>query len=298
MKKKTLVIMAGGIGSRYGGNKQLEVVGPNDETIIDYSIFDAIKNGFNEIVFIIRKEHYDLVKDSIVRRIKDKVKIKFAFQNNDNVPDYIKIPDNRTKPLGTAHAILCAKDVIDSDFAILNADDFYGEDAFKVISKFMDSMNDEIGIVGYSVLNTLSENGSVKRGILKEDNNGNLLEIRESSIRNENNELIAIDLVTNEELKVNNNDKVSMNMIAFPKHFLNYIEDNFISFLENSNLEKDEYLIPVLIDKVIKENKMNVKVIDTSAKWVGITYKEDKMSVVNYINSLIEDGKYNKDLWN
>ncbi len=298
MKKKTLVIMAGGIGSRYGGNKQLEVVGPNDETIIDYSIFDAIKNGFNEIVFIIRKEHYDLVKDSIVRRIKDKVKIKFAFQNNDNVPDYIKIPDNRTKPLGTAHAILCAKDVIDSDFAILNADDFYGEDAFKVISKFMDSMNDEIGIVGYSVLNTLSENGSVKRGILKEDNNGNLLEIRESSIRNENNELIAIDLVTNEEFKVNNNDKVSMNMIAFPKHFLNYIEDNFISFLENSNLEKDEYLIPVLIDKVIKENKMNVKVIDTSAKWVGITYKEDKMSVVNYINSLIEDGKYNKDLWN
>ena len=298
MKKKTLVIMAGGIGSRYGGNKQLEVVGPNDETIIDYSIFDAIKNGFNEIVFIIRKEHYDLVKDSIVRRIKDKVKIKFAFQNNDNVPDYIKIPDNRTKPLGTAHAILCAKDVIDSDFAILNADDFYGEDAFKVISKFMDSMNDEIGIVGYSVLNTLSENGSVKRGILKVDNNDNLLEIRESSIRNENNELIATDLVTNEEFKVNNNDKVSMNMIAFPKHFLNYIEDNFISFLENSNLEKDEYLIPVLIDKVIKENKMNVKVIDTSAKWVGITYKEDKMSVVNYINSLIEDGKYNKDLWN
>lgn len=298
MKKKTLVIMAGGIGSRYGGNKQLEVVGPNDETIIDYSIFDAIKNGFNEIVFIIRKEHYDLVKDSIVRRIKDKVKIKFAFQNNDNVPDYIKIPDNRTKPLGTAHAILCAKDIIDSDFAILNADDFYGEDAFKVISKFMDSMNDEIGIVGYSILNTLSENGSVKRGILKVDNNGNLLEIRESSIRNENSNLIATDLVTNEKFKVNNNDKVSMNMIAFPKHFLNYIEDNFISFLENSNLEKDEYLIPVLIDKVIKENKMNVKVIDTSAKWVGITYKEDKMSVVNYINSLIEDGKYNKDLWN
>ena len=243
MKKKTLVIMAGGIGSRYGGNKQLEVVGPNDETIIDYSIFDAIKNGFNEIVFIIRKEHYDLVKDSIVRRIKDKVKIKFAFQNNDNVPDYIKIPDNRTKPLGTAHAILCAKDVIDSDFAILNADDFYGEDAFKVISKFMDSMNDEIGIVGYSVLNTLSENGSVKRGILKEDNNGNLLEIRESSIRNENNELIAIDLVTNEEFKVNNNDKVSMNMIAFPKHFLNYIEDNFISFLENSNCAPRQGLI-------------------------------------------------------
>ena len=298
MKKKTLVIMAGGIGSRYGGNKQLEVVGPNDETIIDYSIFDAIKNGFNEIVFIIRKEHYDLVKDSIVKRIKDKLKIKFAFQNNDNVPDYIKIPDNRTKPLGTAHAILCAKDVIDSDFAILNADDFYGEDAFKVISKFMDSMNDEIGIVGYSVLNTLSENGSVKRGILKVDNNDNLLEIRESSIKNENNELIATDLVTNEEFKVNNNDKVSMNMIAFPKHFLNYIEDNFISFLEHSNLEKDEYLIPVLIDKVIKENKMNVKVIDTSAKWVGITYKEDKMSVVNYINSLIEDGKYNKNLWN
>ena len=296
MKDKTLVIMAGGIGSRYGGDKQLEVVGPNDETIIDYSAFDAIKNGFNKIVFIIREEHYDLIKNNIVKRIGNKAEVKFAFQKNDNIPDYIKVPDSRTKPLGTAHAILCAKDVIDSDFTIINADDFYGEDAFNVISKFMDTMNNEIGIVGYDVLNTLSENGSVKRGVLKV-NNGNLLEIRESSIKEENNELIGLDLVTKEEFKVKKDDKVSMNMIAFPKSFLNYIEENFISFLENSNLEKDEYLIPVLIDKVIKENKMNVKVVDTTAKWVGVTYREDKESVVNYINSLIEEGKYNKDLW-
>ena len=296
MKDKTLVIMAGGIGSRYGGDKQLEVVGPNDETIIDYSAFDAIKNGFNKIVFIIREEHYDLIKNNIAKRIGNKAEVKFAFQKNDNIPDYIKVPDSRTKPLGTAHAILCAKDVIDSDFTIINADDFYGEDAFNVISKYMDNMNNEIGIVGYDVLNTLSENGSVKRGVLKVDN-GNLLEIRESSIREENNELIGLDLVTKEEFKVNKDDKVSMNMIAFPKSFLNYIEENFISFLENSNLEKDEYLIPVLIDKVIKENKMNVKVVDTTAKWVGVTYKEDKESVVNYINSLIRDSKYNENLW-
>ncbi len=296
MKDKTLVIMAGGIGSRYGGDKQLEVVGPNDETIIDYSAFDAIKNGFNKIVFIIREEHYDLIKNNIAKRIGNKAEVKFAFQKNDNIPNYIKIPDSRTKPLGTAHAILCAKDVIDSDFTIINADDFYGEDAFNVISKYMDNMNNEIGIVGYDVLNTLSENGSVKRGVLKVDN-GNLLEIRESSIREENNELIGLDLVTKEEFKVNKDDKVSMNMIAFPKSFLNYIEENFISFLENSNLEKDEYLIPVLIDKVIKENKMNVKVVDTTAKWVGVTYKEDKESVVNYINSLIRDSKYNENLW-
>lgn len=296
MKDKILVIMAGGIGSRYGGDKQLEVVGPNDETIIDYSAFDAIKNGFNKIVFIIREEHYDLIKNNIAKRIGNKAEVKFAFQKNDNIPNYIKIPDSRTKPLGTAHAILCAKDVIDSDFTIINADDFYGEDAFNVISKYMDNMNNEIGIVGYDVLNTLSENGSVKRGVLKVDN-GNLLEIRESSIREENNELIGLDLVTKEEFKVNKDDKVSMNMIAFPKSFLNYIEENFISFLENSNLEKDEYLIPVLIDKVIKENKMNVKVVDTTAKWVGVTYKEDKESVVNYINSLIRDSKYNENLW-
>ena len=297
MKDKTLLILAAGMGSRYGGLKQTEKFGPNGEFIIDYSIHDAIKNGFNKVVFIIKEENYDLFRTTVGKRIEKQVKVEYVFQNFDNVPKKYTIPSERVKPLGTAHAILCAKDVINEPFIIINADDFYGEESFSIASKHLDNNEEDISIVGYKVINTMTENGSVKRGVLREKN-GNLLEIIESSIVKENNKIIASPLNGDKEFEIDEDTNVSMNMITFYPSIFRYIGEDFIEFLNNSNLEKDEFLIPDVISKIIKNKKMDVKVINTNAKWVGVTYKDDKESVQNYINSLIEEGKYNKNLWN
>ena len=297
MKNKTLLIMAAGLGSRFGGSKQTEKFGPNGEYIIDYSIYDAIKNGFNKVVFIIKEESYVLFRETIGKRIENKIKVEYVFQNLDNVPNKYKIPENRVKPLGTAHAILCAKSVINEPFVIINSDDYYGNDAYRVISEFLDNnTNNDLAIVGYNVINTLTENGSVKRGILKLENN-NIVNIEESSISSSDGIIKASALKDGKESIIDENTNVSMNMIALVPEFMDYLEDNFIDFLENSDLEKDEYLIPDVITKSIKDNKYNVKMIKTEAIWKGVTYKEDKEEVVNYINNLISEGKYNSNLW-
>jgi len=181
MKDKTLLIMAAGMGSRFGGLKQIESVGPSGEYIIDYSIYDAIKSGFNKVVFIIKEENYDLFRNTIGKRIESKIKVEYVFQNYDNVPKEFKIPEGRVKPLGTAHAVLCAKNVINGPFVMINSDDYYGYDAFRVISEYIDN-NNEIAIVGYKVTNTLTENGSVKRGVITTDKNSVLTKIVESSV--------------------------------------------------------------------------------------------------------------------
>jgi len=297
MKDKTLLILAAGMGSRFGGLKQAEKFGPNGEYIIDYSIYDAIKCGFNKVVFVIKEENYELFRDTVGKRVEGHIKVEYVFQNLDNVPKGYKIPEGRVKPLGTAHAVLCAKNVINGPFVMINSDDFYGFNAFESANKFIEKNTNDIGIVGYDVDKTLTEHGTVKRGIL-ELNNSNLLKIVESSIRIENNKIIASPLESNDEREISKDTKVSMNMIVFRPEIFNYIELNFKDFLENSNLEKDEYLIPDIITKAIKEKSFNVKVIDTDSKWVGVTYKEDKDSVTNYINKLISEGKYNSNLWN
>ena len=296
MKDKTLVILAAGMGSRFGGLKQAEKFGPNGEYIIDYSIYDAIKCGFNKVVFIIKEENYELFRETVGARVENHVNVEYVFQDFSNVPSKYKIPEDRVKPLGTAHAILCAKDKVHEDFAIINADDFYGYDAFKVASDFMDNNVDDIAIVGYKVENTITDNGSVKRGILKikEDT---LYEIIESKIEKENGKLTAEPLAGGDKEIIDEDTLVSMNMIVFPSNYINYIEDNFDEFLSTSDLLKDEYLIPDVISKSIKEKRNNVFVKKTNSKWVGVTYKEDKDSVTNYINSLIEDGVYNSNLW-
>lgn len=302
MKDKTLLILAAGMGSRFGGLKQVEPIGPNGEFILDYSIYDAVRCGFNKIVFVIKEENYDLFKKSIGSRIekyvdRNNIKIEYAFQDFKNVKDKYNIPESRIKPLGTAHAILCAKDKIDSPFLIINSDDFYGYDAFATAGNFIDIMKDnELGLVGYNVLNTLTENGSVKRGICN-IKDGELDSIDESEITVSHDQIKAMSLVTGAYSTIDAEKKVSMNMIAFPNNFMNYIDKNFDDFLENSNLEKDEYLIPEVMSKGIKEKLYSVKVLDTDAKWVGITYKEDKEMVEFYINSLIDDNKYPKNLW-
>jgi len=302
MKKKTLLILAAGMGSRFGGLKQVEPLGPNGEFIIDYSIYDAIKAGFNKIVFIIKEENQKIFKDTIEKRMKNflkkkNVEIEYVYQNLDNVPSKYKIPEERVKPLGTAHAILCAKDVIKEPFMIINADDFYGYDAYDKAGFFLDKDNlKELGIVGYNVINTITENGSVKRGVCNIEH-GYLKNIIESEISVVNGKIKGVALSGGKVEDLDSHKQVSMNMICFYPEFMNYIEEKFIDFLENADLSKAEYLIPDVITDAIENNICKVKVIDTSAKWVGFTYKEDKEGVVFYINNLIEEKKYPKDLW-
>lgn len=299
---KTLLIMAAGMGSRFGGLKQIEPVGPNSEFIIDYSVYDAKRNGFNKIVFIIKKENYDVFRETIGKRIEDKIKVEYVFQELDNLPEGYTLPENRVKPWGTAHAILCTKDKIKEPFAIINADDFYGNDAYKVISEFMDKLNNtelcEFGLVGYDVINTLTLNGSVKRGVCQ-ISDGKLVNIDESIIEMNNDEIKATSLVNGEFYIIDENTKVSMNMMAFTPKIFEYIENNFIEFLEENknNIENKEYLIPTVLAKGIKEGFCNVSIIDTTAKWAGVTYKEDKETVVEFINSLIDKGEYPNKLW-
>lgn len=302
MKDKTLLIMAAGMGSRFGGLKQLQPIGPNKEFMIDYSIYDAIRSGFNKIVFIIKEENYNAFLETIGTRIEEycknkKVKIEYVFQDLKNIPSEYTIPEEREKPLGTAHAILCAKNVINEPFVILNADDFYGLDAFEKISKFIDESKErEIGLVGYDIINTITANGSVKRGICNIKDN-KLETITESIVNVINGQIRAEALQTGNVTYIEPDTKTSMNMISFFPNIFKYLEENLIDFLENSNLGKDEYLIPDVIARGIKEKLYDVKIVNTTSKWVGVTYKEDIETVSFYIKHLIEDGEYPTKLW-
>lgn len=297
---KTLVIMAAGMGSRFGGLKQVEPVGPCGEFIIDYSIYDAIKAGFNRVVFIIKEETEELFKQTVGNRIAEKIKVDYVFQNNDNIPKSIELPSDRTKPLGTAHAILCCKDVVKGHFAIINADDFYGRDAYFVISKFLDERKeDTYALVGYNVKNTLTENGSVKRGVCYSEN-GYLTKLVESVVEEQGGIITATPLEGGEPFTIVESTPVSMNMFGFSNNIIDYIEEHFEEYLSShmSTIEKCEYLIPDVVAKRVQENSIKVKLLNTTAKWQGITYKEDKDILVSEISKLISDGEYPHNLWN
>ena len=303
MKKDlTLVILAAGMGSRFGGLKQIEPVGPNGEFIIDYSIWDAIDAGFKKVVFVIKRENYDVFRNTIGKRIEDKVEVSYAFQELSNIPDGYKLPVDRVKPLGTAHAVLSAKDYVDGDFAIINADDFYGKDAFTTLVEFLnkekDALKEHFGLVGYKIINTMTENGSVKRGLCEVKDNY-LVKLIESKIEKINDKIIATPLNGGESFEVSESNLTSMNMIGFTKNMMKYIEDNFKSFLDNNkdNLLTCEYLIPDVIFKAINEDKADVSVLKTNAKWYGVTYKEDKESVVSAIKEMVDKGIYKDNLW-
>lgn len=301
-KDITLVILAGGMGSRFGGLKQIEPMGPNGEFIIDYSIFDAINAGFNKVVFLIKEENYDVFKETIGKRVEPHVKVEYIFQGLDTVPTTVDIPSDRVKPLGTAHAILCAKEVVKEPFAMVNADDFYGRDAFtkayEYLSKVDESSND-YGMVGYRVVNTLTENGSVKRGVCKVDNSDYLISITESKVEKVGEDIVASPLNGNDPFIVNYNDTVSMNFLLFTPTIFDYLEEKFPVFLEKNrdNLLTSEYLIPDVLQELVSEGKASTKVIRTSATWQGVTYKEDTPSVREAIGKLVTDGEYNYNLW-
>ena len=297
----TLVIMAAGMGSRFGGLKQIEPVGKNGEFILDFSIYDAVRNGFDKVVFIIKEENYDIFRDTIGKRIEDKIKVEYVFQKNDNLPSNANVPSDRVKPLGTGHAILCCKDVVKENFMIINADDFYGEDAYKVASTFLkeDHLENEFAMVGYQVGNTASENGSVKRGVCQSSGKY-LTEIIESSIEKKNGVFVAEPLNGEDAFEVGEKDLVSMNMLLFTPKIFEYLEEKFIEFFDKNNdkMDKAEYLIPEVLRELIKEEKVNVEILPTKAVWKGITYREDKEDLVNSLNSMIEENIYPEKLWN
>lgn len=295
-----LLIMAAGMGSRFGGLKQIEPMGPNEEFIIDYSIYDAKKAGFNKVIFIIKEENYQIFKETIGSRVDKNIEVEYVFQKMDNIPDFVEIPEDRTKPWGTAQAIYCAKDAITEDFVVINADDFYGRDSFEVAAKFIKEKKEkQYATIGYTVTNTMTENGSVKRGVLAFDEKGNLEKITESSIAYENDKIMATPLdETINPFEVSKDTLVSMNMLVFDRSIFEYIENKMVEFFKNnSDLNKCEFLIPDILNEANIEKYAQVFVLHTKANWYGVTYKEDKENVKKAIAKLIEDGVYPKNLW-
>ena len=308
-KDITLVILAAGMGSRFGGLKQIEPMGPNGEFIIDYSIYDAIEAGFTKVVFLIKEENYELFKETIGSRVEPHIKVEYAFQKNDNVPLFYEELKNREKPLGTAHAILCCSEKVNEPFMMINADDFYGRDAFERGAEFLKNMKDEVphqyGLIGYLVKNTITENGAVKRGVCHVED-GYLTGLIESSVgRVEDGTIKATPLDESlETFTVDENDTVSMNMLLFDNSIFGYIEEKFPSFLEKNKekLEKCEYLIPDVLFESIAENFSTCEVIPTTATWYGVTYKEDAPMVRESIKKLVKtkdnkEGDYPLHLW-
>ena len=301
MKKTSLVIMAAGIGSRFGGGiKQLEPVGPNGEIIMDYSIHDALEAGFDKIVFIIRKDLEKDFKEIIGKRIEKIAHVEYAFQELEDLPEGFSVPEGRKKPWGTGQAILAAKSVIHEPFLVINADDYYGKEGFRRIHDYMVNEMKEDGelldmcMAGFVLSNTLSENGGVTRGVCTVDANGCLEKVTETY--NIYLDRVGLHASTNDghAALVRPDQVVSMNMFGLPVAFLKELENGFPEFLANvpeGNL-KAEYLLPVIVDRCIREKKAAVRVIDTPDKWFGVTYKEDKPAVVTAIRKLISDGVY------
>ena len=299
MKKDlTLVILAAGMGSRFGGLKQVEPVGPNGEFIIDYSIYDAIKAGFTKVVFLIKRENYDLFRETVGKRVEGHIDVEYAFQDIDNIPSGYDYKD-RTKPWGTAHAVLCCKDHINGNFVMINSDDFYGRDAYKKIKEYFDNSEDNnYAMVSFRVCNTMTENGSVKRGVC-EAKNGYLTNIIESSIERVNDKIIATPLDGRASFEVDEKALVSMNFFGFTSHIIKTLEKGITEFFETNknDLSKCEYLIPDVVFEEIKGG-INVKVLESSDKWLGVTYREDKDYVVREIQKLVDKGVYPHNLWN
>lgn len=303
MKKDiTLVILAAGIGSRFGGLKQMEPMGPTDEFIIDYSVYDAIKAGFNKIVFIIKRENYELFKETIGKRVEPHIKVEYAFQELNNLPEGCEVPSERKKPIGSAHAVLCTKDYVNEPFAMINADDFYGRDAFIKAYKFLnnvDSTSNNYGMISYIIANTLTDNGTVKRGVCAVNDNNHLTSITESVIEKVGDEIIANPIDGSDSFKVNNDNTVSMNFFLFTPSIFNYIEEGFGKFFMDNkdDLVNQEYLIPIVVSNLIKSGKASVEVIKTTACWHGLTYREDIPDVKEAIKKLVDEGEYNLNLW-
>ncbi len=300
--KPTLFVLAAGMGSRYGGLKQLDGLGPNGETIMDYSIFDAIRGGCGKIVFVIRKDFEKDFREKILSKYENHIPVELVFQSVDKLPAGFTCPEGRVKPWGTNHAVLMGKEVINEPFAVINADDFYGRDSFAVLGRWLSELpegaKNRYCMVGFRVGNTLSESGTVARGICSTNDEGCLTTVVERT------EIMRVDgkvCYKDEQgawVAVDDNTPVSMNMWGFTPDYFKYSEDYFIDFLKN-NLDnlKAEYFIPLMVNKLINEGTATVKVLDTTSKWFGVTYAADRQGVVDKIQSLVDAGEYPSKLF-
>ena len=296
-----LVILAAGMGSRFGGLKQMEKMDEAGNFLLDYSVYDAKRAGFDSVVFIIKKEFYEAFRDSIGKRVEKIIKVEYAFQQLDDLPEGFTVPEGREKPWGTAHAIYAARNLIKDDFIIINGDDFYGKDTYDVAYKYLASLpKGSVGKyanVAFKVANTMTENGAVKRGVAFQKD-GYLTKLVESSIERKGDKIIATPLDGSEAFEVKEDDLVSMNLFAFNKDLIDHLSRKFPIWLkDNINVPKSEFLIPTVVDELVHEGKATLKLLKTSSVWFGVTYKEDKPGVVKALNELVEKGVYKKGLY-
>ncbi|GHT08655.1 nucleotidyltransferase [Bacteroidia bacterium] len=296
--KPTLFVLAAGMGSRYGGLKQLDGLGPNGETIMDYSIYDAIRGGFGKVVFVIRKDFEQDFRDKVLKKYENSIPVDVVFQSLDALPDGFSVPADRTKPWGTNHAVIMGKKAIKEPFAVINADDFYGRESFKILADYLQKVGDtpnEYSMVGYRVGNTLSESGSVARGVCATDSDGFLKTITERTAIERIDGEIQFKDENGKKVVVADETPVSMNFWGFTPEYFDYSEQQFINFLsdpKNQANPKAEFFIPLVVDHLIASKKARVRVLDTPSKWFGVTYADDRAGVVAKIQALIDKGEY------
>ena len=300
----TLVIMAAGMGSRFGGIKQLEPLGPSGEIIIDYSIYDAIEAGFDKVVFIIRKDIEDDFKQVVGNHIAEHIQVEYVYQSLDDLPKGYSKPEGRVKPWGTGQAILACKDVVKEPFIVINADDYYGKEGFRKIHSYLEDLEKKNSkydycMAGFLLGNTLSDNGTVTRGVCKTDENSMLVTVNETfDISKKDDKAVGYDENKNEKI-MDLDTPVSMNMWGFTPEFIDELDANFPKFLDNiedGNI-KAEYLLPEIVAKMLRENKATVRVLESSDKWYGITYQEDKEKVKEFFKELVDKNVYPENLW-
>ena len=299
--KPTLVVLAAGMGSRYGGLKQMDPFGPSGETIIDYSLYDAIQAGFGKVVFVVRRHFMEEFKELYAPKLEEKIEVEFVIQELDILPEGFSVPEDREKPWGTAHAVWVTKDVINEPFAVINADDFYGKAAFFTIAEHLNmvGIENEYSLVGYRLENTLSDHGTVNRGVCKVDANDFLVDVIETiKIEKQENGKITYPIEGAKDGVLSSDDIVSMNFWGFNSTFFQYAEDYFKLFLTNHGEEmKSEYFIPLAVSHLIENKIAKVKTLHCDAEWFGVTYRNDKPFVVQKLNQLIARGDYPLMLW-
>lgn len=299
--KPTLLVLAAGLGSRYGGLKQLDGLGPNQETIMDYSIYDAVKAGFGKVVFVIRKSFEDEFIEKVAKKYESLIPVEIVFQELDNLPEGFELNPERVKPWGTNHALLMGKKVINDPFAVINADDFYGRNSYKVICDFLSQLEkskDKYCMVGYNVGNTLSESGTVARGVCETNPDKNLTGIVERTQIKRIDGTVQYKDENDEWVSIPDDKPVSMNMFGFTPDYFEYSEDFFVRFLKEKAQDlKAEFFIPTLVNELITNDKVTLKVLDTTSQWFGVTYQEDREWVVGKFKELVDKGEYPSPLF-
>lgn len=297
----TLVVLAAGMGSRYGGLKQIDPMGPSGETILDYSVYDALRAGFGRVVFIIRPDFEDAFRSGVAARFSDRVDVDFSFQTLDRLPAGFEVPEGREKPWGTTHAILCARQQIHGNFAVINADDFYGRDSYAVLSQHLQSIDPtstDFAMVGFTLRNTLSDHGSVARGVCVADGNGFLASIDEMTKIERDGRAARNTRDDGTVVALSGDEPVSMNMWGFTPRLFDHLDRVFREFLEQSGREaKSECFIPLTVGQLVNEGTATCRVLRTDSSWFGVTYREDKEVVQASIADLIARGDYPPDLW-